>query len=345
MQGMIISIFPCDSCLQHIWSIPPTSWQTGLRVPRRQTEPQGPKILCLIDMFPVFFQTFFHHWEPRLHMVSLVHLLTFETWRVEMEPAFFEDLWRFFCARLGLNTACKDACTVQKCAKYIKHFSILIRDISRCFSLGLNLKENWKLHERLLSLRVTAKQRLQRNEWFKDMGRDNPDQGLQIHHEGTVHQNFSAKQESKKNMHCQFFQCFSSLDFAYGTLVRFLSRMYSKCFLFLVQFMHHRTSTSHQHYNCKICSIQSIHHFDVEERIFRNLGPKSIPFFSIRICQPKQKTSDSTHNLRASKFKSPSNFRHEKSTKTSNLQGFLLDIQFKPARFTQQIFLEMGMKT
>ena len=86
---------------------------------------------------------------------------------------------------------------------------------------GTESERKLKAPRRPLSLRVTAKQRLQRNEWFKDMGRDNPDQGLQIHHKGTVHQIFSAKQGSKENMHCQFFQCFSSLDFVYGTLVRF----------------------------------------------------------------------------------------------------------------------------
>lgn len=215
-------------------------------------------------------------------------------------------------------------------------YKTLFDSDSRHFKMlycGAESERKLKAPRRLLSLRVTAKQRLQRNEWFRDMGRDNPDQGLQIHHKGTVHQVFSAKQGSKKNMHCQFFQCFSSLDFVYGTLVRFLSRMYSKCFLFLVQFMHHRTSTSHQHYNCKMCSIQSIHHFDVEERIFRNLGPKSIPFFSIRICQPKPKTSDSTRNLRVSKFNHQVISAMKNQQKHRIFQDFCYPIQ--TARFTK----------
>ncbi len=83
------------------------------------------------------------------------------------------------------------------CSTYTKHVWILI----------------WAPRS-LSSLHVTAIDRLQRNNWFKDMGRDNPDQGLPVYHKGTVHQNFSAKQGSSKNMHCQFFQYFPSLDFA-----------------------------------------------------------------------------------------------------------------------------------
>ena len=145
MQGMI-STFLCDSCLQHIWSIPATSWQTGLRY-QEGNRTSRPKILCLVEMFSVFFRPFFTTGQPTAYGLpcSSPYFQDLESWNGA--TFFWRSVKVFFCARLGLNTACKHACTVQKCAKYKKHFSILTRDISRCFTLGLNLKENWKPHD------------------------------------------------------------------------------------------------------------------------------------------------------------------------------------------------------
>lgn len=183
---------------------------------KKATEPQGPKsikILCLIEMFSVFFRPFFTTGQPTAYGLPCSSPY-FQSWN---GASFFEDLWRLFCARLGLNTACKHACAVQKCAKCIKHFSILIPDMSRCFTLGLNLKENWKLHD-VYCLFVSLQ-----NRGYKETS------GSRIWAETILTKvykfiikerstKFSQQsREAKKNMHCQVFQCFSSLDFVYGT--------------------------------------------------------------------------------------------------------------------------------
>ena len=161
-----------------------------------------PKILCLIEMFWVFFRPLFTTGQPTAYGLpcSSPYFQDLESWN--WSELFLKICEGFFCARLGLNSACKHACAVQKCAKYIKHFSILIRDISRCFTVRLNRKENWKLHD-VYYLFVSLQ-----NRGYKEMS------GSGIWAE-----------KAKKHALPIFFQCFSSLDFVYGTLVLFLSRI------------------------------------------------------------------------------------------------------------------------
>lgn len=120
------------------------------------------KTLCLIEMFSVFFRPF----SPlgnRLHMVSLVHLLTFKTWRVEMERAFWRSVKVFLCSvRLEYRLQ-----TCLYCAKYTFRFWF------ETFQDALLWGWIWKKIESSTTSiipSVTAKQRLQRDNWFKDVG-------------------------------------------------------------------------------------------------------------------------------------------------------------------------------